>query len=125
MLFRSGQPWVTSELRRLIRKRDRKYKQWKKIGTEQFRTEFVYLRREVQKQLRRAYWNYVGRLFEPTSEEDTNTPSSKRFWTYMKHQRATSSGVPPLKQNGQLITDPKEKADLLNSQFYQAFSDGR
>lgn len=122
---KAGQPWITSELRRLIRKRDRKYKQWKKIGTEQFRTEFVYLRREVQKQLRRAYWNYVGRLFEPTSEEDTNTPSSKRFWTYMKHQRATSSGVPPLKQNGQLVTDPKEKADLLNSQFYQAFSDGR
>ena len=49
----------------------------------------------------------------------------RRIWSYVKKQRKSNSGVPPLKDNGVLITDAKGKAELLNRQFDQAFSDGK
>ena len=43
----------------------------------------------------------------------------------MKHQRSCSVGIPSLKCQGRLITDPKLKAAALNSQFKKAFSEGK
>ena len=51
-------------------------------------------------------------------------PCLKKFWTYMKHQRSSSAGIPSLKVQGSLITDSKLKAETLNSQFNKAFSEG-
>ena len=50
---------------------------------------------------------------------------TKRFWTYIKHQRASQRGIPPLKENGQLVTEAKKKASVLNKKFDQAFSEGK
>ncbi|KAL8615642.1 hypothetical protein ACOMHN_026632 [Nucella lapillus] len=58
-------------------------------------------------------------------EEQVRTPCTKRFWTYIKHQRTSQSGVPPLKVQGRLVTDSKAKAEALNSQFFTAFSEGK
>ena len=73
-------------------------------------------------------------MFTPSDSEEDSRPSLKRFWTYIKHQCSTSVdikhqcstsvGVPALKANGPLITDPKQKAEVLNSQFNRAFSGG-
>ena len=35
---RTGQPWITTEIRRLMRKRDRKHKQMKKTGSSELKT---------------------------------------------------------------------------------------
>ncbi|KAL8614200.1 hypothetical protein ACOMHN_026417 [Nucella lapillus] len=118
-------PWITTEVRRLLRKRDRAYRKMKKHGTEELKTEVRRLRREVQQKLRRAYWDYVNRLFTPQEEEQDRTLCTKQFWTYIKHQRASQSGVPPLKVQGRLVTDSKAKAEALNSQFFTAFSEGK
>eukprot|EP00745_Piridium_sociabile_P041733 TRINITY_DN82982_c0_g1_i5.p1 TRINITY_DN82982_c0_g1~~TRINITY_DN82982_c0_g1_i5.p1 ORF type:complete len:1008 (+),score=211.04 TRINITY_DN82982_c0_g1_i5:126-3026(+) len=118
-------PWLTAELRHLIRKRDKVYKKMKKTASPDLRTQVNALRRDVQRELRRAHWNYIGKLFEQREEESTKTESTKRFWTYVKHQRSSRTGIPPLKVNGCLVTDSKEKAQTLNEQFNQAFSDGK
>ena len=122
---RDSYPWITPEIRKLIRRRDRKYREQKKRGTEELKQEVKKLQRELQKQLRRSYWRYVGGLFEEEEAETDSRPNLKRFWTYMKHQRSGTVGIPPLKAQGRLITDPKLKAEALNSQFNKAFSDGR
>ena len=49
----------------------------------------------------------------------------KRFWTYIKHQRTSQSGVSPLKEKGRLVTDCKEKAEILSRQFISAYSEGK
>ena len=46
----------------------------------------------------------------------------KMFWTYIKHQRTASAGVSPLKAQGRLITDPKQKVEKLNAQFNRTSS---
>ena len=45
----SSTPWISPELCRLIRKRDPKYRQMKKQGTDKLRAEGKELMREVQK----------------------------------------------------------------------------
>jgi len=57
------QPWVTPSIRKLINRRDRTYRKMKKTGSEDLRTEVKNLRRTVQRQLRRSYWNYLNTVF--------------------------------------------------------------
>ncbi|KAL8558095.1 hypothetical protein ACOMHN_054283 [Nucella lapillus] len=97
----------------------------KKKGTFELKTDLLHLRSKVQREIRRAELSYIGKLFEPTLEKTTKTPSTKRLWTYLKHKRTSSSGIPPLKENGRLVTDAKDKVELLNQQFFKAFSDGQ
>ncbi|CAH1245879.1 Hypp7594 [Branchiostoma lanceolatum] len=81
---------------------------------------------------RRADWEAMKQDMETLLQdfrdpEDTSTEElwqKFKCWTYVKHQRSTTTGVPALKSNGKLVTDPKKKAELLNKQFYSAFSEG-
>jgi hypothetical protein len=46
----------------------------------------------------------------------------KRFWIYIKYKRSDSNTIPPLKADGILHPDSKDKANILNKQFQMAFS---
>jgi hypothetical protein len=39
----------------------------------------------------------------------------KMFWTYIKHKRSDSNTIPPLKADGILHPDSKDKANILNN----------
>ena len=43
-------------------------------------------------------------------------PKQKRFWSFIKSMRKDTSGIAPLKENGRLHAEPKDKADILNRQ---------
>ena len=43
---------------------------------------------------------------------------SKKFHTFIKHKK---TGIKTLKKNGPVITDPEQRADLLNNHFYSVF----
>ena len=122
---RDSLPWIDSDTRKLMNKRDKLSKRWKKTGITDIETKWRDARREVRKRLDRQHWTYVGGLFEPREEETDKQPCNKRFFTYVKHQRTTSIGVAPLKSDGKLVTDPQTKAEILNAQFFKAFSDGK
>ena len=45
-------------------------------------------------------------------------PKQKRFWSYIKSIWKDTGGVAPLKVNGRLHADPKDKANyILNGQY--------
>ena len=48
--------------------------------------------------------------------------STKPFWRYIKSLRRDNSGISPLKQDGKLHNDPKDKAEILNNQFKSVFT---
>ena len=127
---KESKPWITPALRRLIRKRDRLYKKMRKQGRQEHEAAYKELRREIQRQLRRSYWEYLNDIFEETDPNPANPKSNqaikhKRFWTYIKHQKSSNIGVSPLKVDGRLVSDPKEQANVLNNQFFRAFSEGK
>ena len=115
-------PWLTPDIRRLIRKRDRLYKQKKKSGNTTAAKKFKDIKRKVQRELRRAYWNYIEEIVTP-QENDNQYTGMKRFWTYTKHKRTNCKGISPLRSDGLLHSDPTDQSNILNKQFQSAFSE--
>ncbi|KAK3082833.1 hypothetical protein FSP39_006608 [Pinctada imbricata] len=120
--LKDGYPWITRDIRKLIRKRDRWYKRMKKSGNNHDASKFKELKRKTQQEMRRAYWKYIDGIVTPEPNEECDN-NRKRFWTFIKHRRSDGNSVPPLKRNGVLHPDPTDKANILNNQFQQAFSD--
>ena len=113
-------PWIDYETKKLIRRRDRVHKRIKKSGDETLKQEFKALKRLFQKRLRHAYWRYAEGLMSDDGENQT-TPK-KKFWSFIKARRTEAVGVSPLKEAGKLISEPKEQARIMNTQFHSVFS---
>ena len=48
--------------------------------------------------------------------------NSKPLWRYIKSKHQDGNGVSPLKENGQLHSDSRRKAEILNNQFCSVFT---
>jgi hypothetical protein len=46
----------------------------------------------------------------------------KKFWNYIRNTKKGSSGVAPLRQEGMLIDDTRQKAEILNKQYHSVFT---
>ena len=117
----NGFPWITQDIKRLMSKRDRLYSKKKKTGCAKLDKQFRALKHQIQREVRKAYWSYVEDIITPLDDEKPYQ-GMKRFWSMMKHSRSDNSGIAPLRDNGQLFTDPKEKANILNRQFESVFT---
>ena len=118
---KDGHPWVTMETKRLIRKRDRLYKKSKKSGNASLAKKYKEVKHQVQKSIRKSYWEYIESIILPPQDE-TNFGTMKKFWTYIKHKKTDYSGITEIKQDGKLLTDPLQKAGALNAQFQSVFT---
>ena len=94
----------------------------KKSEDKKITEQFKVVKQTVQRELRRAYWKYVGDIVTP-QENDSQHSRMKRFWTYIKHKRTDNKGIAPMQQNGLLPSEPTEQANILNKQFQSAFSE--
>jgi hypothetical protein len=119
---KDGNPWITREIKRLIRKRDKLYTRKKTTKTRKDQESFKHLKALVQKKIRQAYWKYIEDIVTPCPDEPTGT-CTKRFWTYIKHCKKDKSGIAPLKDaTGSIKSDNSDKATILNQQFCSVFS---
>ena len=71
---------------------------------------------ECQQVCRTAHSNHMKTMFD---DDKHNT----KLWTYIKSKNQEQTGIPDLKHNEKTIQDPKEKSNILNSQFASVFSD--
>ena len=94
----------------------------KKSGNKDLKEKYKQLKHQVQKQLRHAYWTYIENIVTP-KQDDNSFSNMKKFWSYIKSKKTDYSGVSSLKQDGRLISDPKQKSDSLNHQFQSVFSE--
>ena len=117
-------PWITREIKKLSKKLYKVHKKWLKLRTLDLGTQRKTLRRELHRQTRRQYWKYIDSTLSD-NETTTQKLSQKKFFTYIKQQRTTRTGISHLKIQGQLVSDPTAQADALNAQFFSVFSDGR
>ena len=117
-------PWISRDLKRLIRKRDRLYKKKKKSHDKKDSEKYKTIKRQVQQGLRRSYWKYVKSIVTPPEDNIIeNRGCMKRFWTFIKYKRSDGNEVSPLKKDGLLYSDPLDKANILNQQFKSAFTE--
>ena len=63
--YKVGFPWINRDIQRLIRKGDRSYKRKKKSRNKADKNKCNTLKHEAQRQLRKAYWQYVEGVVTP------------------------------------------------------------
>ena len=116
-------PWLTPEIKRLIRKRDRIYKKLKSTRVEE-RPNIIKKHRSakhlLQQKLRQSYWSYIENIIIEHSKLAESKPS-KKLWSFIK-KKSENVCVSPLKVNGITKTNPIDQAEALNNQFHSAFT---
>ena len=78
-------------------------------------------KRRLQKETRHAYWEYLENII--CYDENVETvQKQKRLWNFISNTKKDNSGVAPLRPEGLLIDDTKQKAEILNKQYYSVFT---
>ena len=112
-----------------MHKRDKFYKRMKRSGrpsdSKKFH-EYMY-KHLVHRVTDRAYERYLGDILglNATDSPEENLPpkvNTKKLYLLLKHSKQDSSGVAPVKSDGQTLSHERDKANALNRQFQSVFS---
>ena len=120
-------PWITTEIKQLIRRKQRRYNSAKKYNRLQDWQSYRDTRTLIHKKLREGHNKYINGLLEETdqcNEKDRqSTRITKRFWTYIRSKRKDAPGISVLRRPDDTeATDAFEKANILNEQYQSAFT---
>ena len=111
----SSIPWITPEIRRKIRRRNKTHAKAKKTGSSKLTSKFE---REIKADVRKQHDLYVNNLVG-------NVKANPRdFYRYINSQKKDTQGILPLKmKNGKCVTQlDLEKAEEFNGQFTDVFN---
>ena len=101
--------WITSEIRKLFRKRKRL---WRKAKATQL-PKHKQLRNETKSALNKSYWSHVHDLI------DSKNP--KRFWSFIKTKTKSKSIPPVVKFQNERASTASDKAELFNNFFLSQY----
>ena len=111
-------PWITTQLKRMIRKRERLFKKARRSKLASYWQSYKSYRNSVKKQIQQAHESYVNDVIGGSLEEG----NAKSFWNYVKLKRTGSTGIPPLCDGDRVISSNCGKASVLNSYFKSVFT---
>ena len=109
----SSVPWITPEIRRKIRRRNRTHAKAKKTGSNKLRAKFESLKREIKADAKKQHdlcvTNLVGDI----------KANPRDFYRYINSQKKDTQGIPPLKRrkDSGLAESELEQAEEFNGQF--------
>lgn len=110
-------PWITSRIKKIIRKRKRTFRKFKKTKEIGLFEKYKHLRNTVVKEIRISKENYFDKLEKLINNESSN---SKIFWKTSKqllNLSKDSRNIPPLVYNNEFAESDEQKATLLNNYF--------
>ena len=113
-------PWISRELIRMQRRRNKSHKKAKQTGLNKHWEQFRELGRHTTKALATSYKSYVNNQIG-----DSLKTNPKRFWSFIKANKRENIGIPTLRVNDRPITDDRDKANALNNQFTSVFTSER
>ena len=112
----SDPPWITTAIKRLIRKRKRLFRKAKTTDDLVKWRKFHRCRNDVINQIRVSKQSYIDKITEKLKSDKL---TSKDWWKTLKYfiSPNKTSGIPSIQYNNSIITDEIEKANLLNNYF--------
>ncbi|XP_053398165.1 uncharacterized protein LOC128556626 [Mercenaria mercenaria] len=110
--------WLGKTEKKMISKKHKLFQQAKQSRTKASWDKYKSHKRQTQRAVRKAHWNYVNSVLNDSLESG----NSKPFWNYVKSKRTDNVGVSGIKKNGILYQDSKDKANILNEQFKFVFT---
>ena len=112
---RHNLPWITNEIKRSMRKRDRLFLWARKSNTDW--SNFRKFRNSVAKSIILSHRNYINNIIGSNLVKNP-----KCFWSYVKLKRTVNVGVPTLKTGTKVCNSDIDKAEALNNRFQSIFS---
>ena len=114
----SSVPWITPEIRRKIRRRNKTHAKAKKTGSSKLRSKFETLRREIKADVKKQHDLYVNNLVGDIKA------NPRDFYRYINGQKKDTQGISPLKRrNGNGVAESElEQADEFDGQFTDVFN---
>ena len=111
-------PWMSKEIKRAIRHRDRRHKKWKQNRTEQNELLYKNARHEVNVLKFYAKLEHERIIAEKLTNKDT---SAKEYWhlTKLVYGNKVKSSIPSIIDGGKVYTDANSKANLFNNHFVE------
>ena len=88
----SSVPWITHEIKRKNRRRNRTHAKAKKTGSSKLREKFESLRREIKADVKKQHDLYVNNLVGDIKA------NPRDFYRYINSQKKDTQGIPPLKR---------------------------
>ena len=119
-LLKESVPWITPEIKRLVKKRDHLHK-IKMKSNDQIKTLRA-TKQVLQNKIRQVYWSYIKNMITPPSTDTDRQNSTKRFWTFIKHKKKDNTSIIGLISESKLHSDCMAKANILDHQFQSAFT---
>ena len=109
----SDPPWLTSALKRHIRKRKRAYKKALRSNLDQHWNKFKTLRNEAITMIRDSKQKFFKKIADKLKSD---TLSSKDWWATLKTFIIPNfkSTIPPLEYNGRIYTYETDKSNIFN-----------
>ncbi|MCU7958379.1 MAG: reverse transcriptase family protein, partial [gamma proteobacterium symbiont of Bathyaustriella thionipta] len=112
----SDLPWITTNIKKSIRKRKRLFRKAKRSNDPVIWQKFKRFRNKTTSMVRLSKQSHIDKLSERLKSD---SPSSRNWWSTLKYfiSSGQKSNIPPLQSNGELVVDDTEKANLLNDFF--------
>ena len=107
----SSVPWITSEIRRKIRRRNKTHAKAKKTGNKKLRSKFETLRREIKDDVRKQHHLYVNNLVGDVKA------NPRDFYRYNKNQKKDNQGILKRRGGTGITASEIEQSEEFNGQF--------
>ncbi len=109
-------PWMTGRVKHAFKVRNKLHKKWKKSKHIDDLGNYKQARHHANYTKSLAKLQHYNRIGIKLSDPSTST---KEYWHLVKslYGCKVDAGIPPLKENDDIYSAAKEKADLLNKHF--------
>ena len=112
--------WMNDEIRLLMKRRDKAFKDAKKFNSPYKWTVFKQLRNEVNAKIKKAKSEHDKELDKKISEPSLF--GEKQWWKLVKtfmNKKGIDTEIPPIEENGTTYYTNTDKANVLNNYFIQ------
>ena len=114
---RNTPKWFNKEMAKLIEKKRRAWNKWKRTKTGVDKIEY----QKLEKNVKRMVKNKKNGLERKIAKEAKTNP--KAFYSYINSSKKVRSKIGPLKSDdGEMIADPKNQAEILNDFYSSVFT---
>ena len=113
---KSDPPWLTTNIKRLLRKKKRLYDNYKKSNNINHFETYKRFRNLVTKEIRKSKKVVIDKLTEKLENPNTGP---KDWWKTLKQfiKPDQTNIIPPLNKDGLIYSDEIDKANILNNYF--------
>ena len=111
-------PWINSDIRKRMRKRNRLFKKYKCDHSRDTYNRLKQARNDVNNLLRKCKQNYIASLANKLKTTDLTTQD---YWKTLKAfiKPSQTSTIPPVRNDNVYISEDSEKANLLSNYFVE------